>query len=223
MMMIHRARRRLAASMRLAAVLLGLVPFAAMAAGQQFQSWNEVDLTASWKRVNFLIPAVARMDPSLPNPPFAATGIVASVPLVRHFQFAGGYLFADLSQNSHVAHVPVIAVAATVRLRHLAILDQNRFEKLFSYGSEPVRYRNLLLGDIRFGHTRWHAFVDDEIFFNLSNSTWNQNRFQAGAGRQLNPRLSLDLSYLQRNASAGALPVHVLNTILTVKLTRNGS
>jgi hypothetical protein len=208
---------------RSSAVLVVLGLGAGWAAAQQFQSWNEIDLTASWKRFNFLMPAVVRMDPNLPNPIFAATGVVVSLPVARHFQFVGGYLFADLSQNAHVAHVPVIAVAATARLRRWTMLDQNRFEKLFGYGSEPVRYRNLVLGDVRFGHSQWHAFVDDEIFVNLSNSTWNQNRFQTGAGKRLSRRLSLDLCYLQRNASGGALPVHVLGTILTVKLRRDPS
>jgi hypothetical protein len=219
--MARPALRLLAASMRSCAVVLALVLCAGLAAAQKFQSWNEVDLTTSWKRFNFLMPAVVRMDPSLPNPAFAATGIVASVPLSTHLQLIGGYLFADLSRNSHVAHVPVIAIAATARLRRLTVLDQNRLEKLFSYGSEPVRFRNLLLGDVRLGHGQWHAFVDDEIFFNISSSSWNQNRFQAGAGRRLNRRLSLDISYLRQNASAGALPVHVLDTVLTVKLRRN--
>ncbi len=191
-----------------------------MAAAQGVQSWNEVDVTTSWKKVNLLMPGVVRLDASLPNPQFAATGIVASVPAGKHLQLVGGYLFADLPQDSHVAHVPVLALAAMVRKRNLKLLDQNRFEKLFDYGSEPVRYRNLVYGDMGFGRGEWHAFVDDEIFFNLSNSTWNQNRFQAGAGRHFNRRLSFDLYYLLRNASAGPSPVQIVGTVLTVKLAR---
>jgi Protein of unknown function (DUF2490) len=216
---INRARGRLVSSVRSTAALLGLLMFAGMARAQEFQNWNEVDFTASWKKIDFLLPAVVRTDANRPNPQFAATGIVASVPLLSHLQLVAGYLFADLPQSSQVAHVPLIAVAATAHKRRLTVLDQNRFEKLFNYGSEPVRYRNLLFGDVRFDHSQWHAFVDDEIFFNLSNSTWNQNRFQAGTGTRLNRRLSFDCYYLQRNARTGASPVHVLGTILTVKLT----
>jgi hypothetical protein len=219
-MTAHRARGRLVSSMRSTGALLGLMIFAGLARAQDFQNWNEVDLTASWKKIDLLVPAVVRTDANLPNPQFAATGIVASVSALSHIQLVGGYLFADLPQSSHVAHVPVIAIAAIAHKGRLKVLDQNRFEKLFNYGSEPVRYRNLLLGDVRFDQSQWHAFVDDEIFFNLSNSTWNQNRLQAGAGRRLNRRLSFDLYYLHRNASSGALPVDALGTILTVKLAR---
>jgi len=211
------------ASVQSIALVLSLAMQARTAVGQDFQNWNEVDLTASWKKVDFLAPLVARTDPSKHNPQFAATGVVALLPLARHFQFVGGYLFADLPHSSQVAHVPVVAVAASLTAKHLKVVEQNRFEKLFDYGSEPVRYRNLLLADVSIGHGQWHSFVSDEIFFNLSNSTWNQNRFQAGAGRRLSPRLRLDLYYLQRNASGGAAPAHVLGTILTVRMPNRSS
>jgi hypothetical protein len=162
---------------------------------------------------------LARADANKPNPQFAATGVVAVVPLWRYFQLVGGYLFADLPQRSQVAHVPVVAVAPSFQSMHVTAVEQNHFEKLLDYGSGPVRYRNLLLADVSFRHGQWHSFVSNEIFFNLSNSNWNQNRFQAGAGRRLSPRLRLDLYYLQRNASGGAAPAHVGGTLLTVRLT----
>lgn len=221
MTIARRANTRLIASAQLIAIVLLVAMQAALAGAQDFQNWNEVDLTASWKKVDFLAPLVARTDPSKPNPQFAATGVVALIPVARHFQLVGGYLFADLPQSSQFAHVPLVAVAASFHARHLTAVEQNRFEKLFDYGSEPVRYRNLLLADVSFNHGQWHSFVSDEIFFNLSNSSWNQNRFQAGAGRRLSPRLRLDLYYLQRNTSGGAAPAHVLGTILTVKLTHS--
>lgn len=221
MMIARRTNRRSAGSVQSVAIVLFVAMQARIAIAQDFQNWNEVDLTGSWKKVDFLAPLVARTDPSKPNPQFAATGVVALIPLARHIQLVGGYLFADLPQSSRVAHVPVVAVAASVRARQLTVVEQNRLEKLIDYGSEPVRYRNLLLADVSFGHGQWHSFLSNEIFFNLSNSSWNQNRFQAGAGRRLSPRLKLDLYYFQRNASGGAAPAHVLGTILTVRVTHS--
>jgi len=198
-----------------------LVFVGAVCRAQEFQSWNEVDLTASWKKMDFLMPAVVRADPSLPNPQFVATGLVAFVPLSTHLKLVGGYLFADLPQRSQVAHVPVLAVEVAVHKEHLTLMDQNRFEKLFDYGSEPVRYRNLLLLDRPFGrNVQWHSFVDDEIFFDLSAVNFNQNRFQAGAGVHLHPRFLLDLYYLQKNPGSGT-PTYAFGTILTVNLTRH--
>jgi hypothetical protein len=221
MMLAQRANRRFAAWARSIGIVLLVAMQADLAGAQDFQNWNEVDLTASWKKVDFLAPLLARTDANKPNPQFAATGVVALVPLWRHVQLLGGYLFADLPQRSQVAHVPLVAVAASFQSRHFTAVEQNRFEKLFDYGSEPVRYRNLLLADVPFRRGQWHSFVSNEIFFNLSNSSWNQNRFQAGAGRRLSPRLRLDLYYLQRNAGGGAVPAHVLGTLLSVRLTNS--
>jgi hypothetical protein len=198
-----------------------LVSVGAVCRSQEFQIWNEVDLTASWKKMDFIMPAVVRTDPSLPNPQFVATGLVAFVPLRTHLKLVGGYLFADLPQKSQVAHVPVLAVEVAMHKERLTLMDQNRFEKLFDYGSEPVRYRNLLLLDRSFGRSvQWHGFVDDEIFFDLSAVNFNQNRFQAGAGVHLHPRFLLDLYYLQKNPGA-ASPTYDFGTILTVNLTRH--
>gem|GEM_PF-5768036 len=58
--------------------------------------------------------------------------------------------------------------------------------------------------DRAFGtHDRWHLFIDDEVFFDLSNASWNQNRLRAGGGARLNRRFFLDGYYLQRNPSGG--------------------
>jgi len=73
----------------LAALLLLLLasPFAR---AQNFQSWNEVDLTGAWKNVDFLLPLLARVDSSLPNPQLAATGVTAEFRLPWHLTFTGG-------------------------------------------------------------------------------------------------------------------------------------
>jgi hypothetical protein len=206
---------------RLGVVFTIFVISAMVAPSQDFQNWNEVDLTASWKRIDLLLPVVVRTDTHLPNPQFVATGAVAFISVTQHLLLAGGYLFADLPQSGQVAHVPLVAITPIERKGRFTLMDQNRFEKLVDYKTEPVRYRDLALIDRRFGsHDAWHAFADDEIFFNLSTESWNQNRFQVGGGMRLNSRLSLDVYYLQRNASGGAAPSHILGTILTVKLSR---
>jgi hypothetical protein len=201
--------------MRSATVLFCLFFLAAMARAQDFQSWNEVDLTASWRKIDFLVPLVARTDTRLPNPQLAATGITADFPLPWHLTLTGGYLFADLPQRSQVVHLPLLAVSKSFRTGRIAIADRNRFEKLIGFGNSPVRYRNRLLLDLPFGaRDQWHVFADDEIFFNLCGASWNQNRFQAGGGARLNRRLLLDVYYLQRNPSGNALTTRVLRNYL---------
>ncbi len=199
------------------AVLLGLIAIAVNGSAQDFQQWGEVDLTASWGKVDFLVPLLARTDTGLPNPQLAATGITADVPLPWTLTLTAGYLYADLPQRSDQVHIPLVALTKSSRLGPVRIADRNRFEKLFGYPREPVRYRNRIMADLPLGlDDRWHIFVGDEIFFNLSAGAWNQNRLQAGGGVKFNRHFSLDAYYLQRNAAGGAHPTHVLGTTLRV-------
>jgi hypothetical protein len=206
--------------MRTATVLFVLLFVATLAGAQDFQLWDEVDLTASWRSVDFLVPLLARTDTRLPNPQLAATGITADFRLPWGLTLTGGYLFADLPQLSDKVHLPLIALSKSVRAGRFTVSDRNRFEELIGYPTSPVRYRNRLMVDLPFGvHDGWHLFVDDEIFFNLSNSSWNQNRFQAGGGARLNRRLFLDVYYLQRNPSGNTPTTRVLGTTLRVTST----
>ncbi len=206
--------------MRLASLPFCLLLLVTPASAQDFQVWNEVDLTATWRKVDFLVPLLARTDTRLPNPQLAATGITADLPLASHLTLTGGYLFADLPQRSVLVHIPLVALSTPFHIGRVTITDRNRFEKLIGYPTSPVRYRNRIGLDCPFGtHDRWHLFVDDEVFFNLSAGNWNQNRFQAGGGARLNRRLFLDMYYLQRNAGGGASQTHVLGTTLRVALT----
>jgi hypothetical protein len=190
-----------------------------LASAQSFQQWNEVDFRATWRNADFLVPVLARTDTHLPNPQLAATGITVDMPLRSHLTLTGGYLFADVPQLPDKVHLPLIAISATVRLMRFTLSDRNRFEKLIGYGDSPVRYRNRVFLDRPLGaHGRWHFFTDDEVFFNVTAGSWNQNRFQAGGGTRLNRRLLLDLYYLQRAPAGGAARTNVLGTTLTLRI-----
>jgi hypothetical protein len=82
--------------MRSRLALLSIALLASVATAQSFQSWNELDLTASWHKVDFLVPSLARIDGRLPNPQLVATGLEADFALPWSLTVTGGYLFADL-------------------------------------------------------------------------------------------------------------------------------
>ena len=203
-----------------AAVVLWVLTLVPRATTQDFQLWNEVDLTASWRKVEFLAPFLARTDTSLPNPQLAATGITVDFPLPWRLTLTGGYLFADLPQRSALVHLPLVALTKSGTIGRFTFADRNRFEKLVGFGTSPVRYRNRFLVDRPLGaHDHWHLFADDEVIFDVSAGVWSQNRAQAGSGARLNRRLLLDVHYVQRNASGPAPTTRVLGTTLRVTLT----
>jgi hypothetical protein len=204
----NESQPRVASLMRSALTLscwLSLVP---LARAQDVQSWNEVDVAASWQNVEIIMPLLARTDTHLPNPQLAATGITADVHLPWQLTLISGYLSADLLQRSDLVHVPLFVVSKAFHASRLIVTDRNRFEKLIGFGASPIRYRS-----------RWHVFADNKVFLHLSASQWNQNRFRNGGGAQLNRHLSLDVYYLQRNPSAGALETRVVGTTLKIQLT----
>ena len=200
-------------------LLTPLVFIAATASAQDVQSWNEIDLTATIHRVDLLVPLLARTDPAVANPQLAATGITADLHLPAHLTLTPGYLFADLAQPPYRVHVPLIAITESIRLGPFTIADRNRFEKLFSYPTQPFRYRNRLLLD--YALRKAHLFLDDELFVNLKARNFNQNRLQAGAGVRVNRHLNLDLYYLQKNPPTGPA-IHVVGSTLRIALARPG-
>jgi hypothetical protein len=195
----------------------GVARLAAVA--QSVETWTEVDLAANWKRASFTVPAVIRLDTQLANPQLAATGVLVDLALSHHFTLTPGYLFAELPQSSTQVHVPLLAGSVGWQAGRFSFADRNRVEKLVGYGSAPVRYRNRILVDRPFGVShRWHAFATDEIFWNISNATWNQNRLQAGGGLRLHRNAFFDMYYLQRNASGGSATTRVVGTTLRILL-----
>jgi hypothetical protein len=190
----------------------------ALGNAQDFQSWNEVDVVLTWKHGDFWAPFLARTDPAKPNPQLAATGLVADLKLGWGLTLTPGYLFADLPQAGYKVQLPLVMITEKVHLGRVVLADGNRFEKLIGYPKEPVRYRNLVLVDCPFGSSdRAHAFIGDEVFFDLSAGDYNQNRFQTGAGVHLTDRLLLDLYYLQKDP-VGNTTIHALGTRLAVTL-----
>lgn len=201
--------------------LAALLAFCGAAHAQDFQSWNELDLLARWKHATLLVPLVARIDPAQPNPQFAATGALITVPVARHLELSTGYLTADLPFATGWVHVPVGIANLIVRPSRYTFADASRIEKLQGYSDNPWRYRNLVFAQRAFGATRrTRLFANNECFVNLTDRVWNQNRFQAGASRTLSPRLTANLFYLQKNARGATKTTYVLGADLQILLTR---
>ena len=212
------------------AQLIGLLLPGGLLPAQHLQTWNEVDLTGSWRYIDFLAPFLTRCDTRLPNPQFAATGIMADFRVPGNLTLTAGYLFVDLAQYSWLVNAPLIAASESIHIGKLRVSDRNRFEKLAGLGqlgklaglgAAPVRYRNRLLLDLPLGaDDNWHVFADDEVFYDFAISRWNQNRIRAGGGVRISGRLFLDVYFLEQNASRPAFEARVVGSTLRVLLTK---
>lgn len=182
--------------------------------------WNEVDLTGSVRRVDFVVPTLVRLDSNLPNPQLLAAGVMADFQVLPHLILTGGYLFADLPQRPQPrVHIPLVAATPIFRAARVRIADRNRVERLIGLGNSPVRYRNRCSVDVPLDDEgTWHAFADDEVFFDMSATKWSQNRFQIGGGARTSRSLSVDAFYLLRTVSGVPKSTRVLGTTLRVAL-----
>jgi hypothetical protein len=198
-----------------------VVPGCVQGWGQSHQWWPEADLSIKVGRLHLLAPMLVRLDTGLPNPQFVATGLIASYRLSRNWSVSGGYLYADLPQNSLNAHVPLGAVTGELHPGRLKLADTNRFERLLAYPTEPYRYRNRAMAEYAFGNARaTHVYAANEYFYNLTSGGWNQNRVQGGIGQDMG-RLRVDGYFLEKSAPGGK-ETAVIGTVLTVRVGKMG-
>lgn len=185
---------------------------------QSIQFWPEVDLSLTAKRTVLLVPLLARLQSGQRNPQFAALGAIGTVNINQRWSVSAGYLFADLPQQNETAHVPLVALTRVWTARHWTFPDTNRFERLLGFSNQPYRYRNRATADYAFGrHGARHFYVSNELFVNLSNGTWNQNRAMVGVGIPIRRFTRLDTYFLQRSAPRGK-ETSAIGTLLTVHI-----
>jgi hypothetical protein len=185
--------------------------------------WGEVDVISSWRAVTITTPVTLRADWTLPNPQFAAAGVIIDVHLPWQLTvssgFLGGYLVVALPHRaSSLVGVPLVAVTKAFALRRIVATDRNVLDDFHGFGGATARYRNRLSLDLSDHDAAWHVFGDDEAFFDLSMSNWTQNRLRLGGGRHLSEHMLLDLYYLRWSVMSTRTNTDVIGTTVTVDL-----
>ncbi len=185
-----------------------------------WQVWSEADIVAEISsRVNLTVPMVVRNSFELPNPQLAGLGPVFDFALTNLVTVTGGYLFVILPQtgSGYNVHVPLAAITLNESWRRFRFSDRNRAEKLIGLPGAPIRYRNKFVIERSLASGRWIPFVKDEAFYDFSQSSWTQNRLEAGTGIRLNPLLHLEAYYLERSArKSHPNSVHALGLTLEI-------
>ena len=195
---------------------------AAVAPDTEF--WDEIDLAARLStKFTLTLPLVLRNSVTLPDPQLYGVGPLLDFAALKHVTLTAGYLFVGLPRTGagYRVHVPLAAVTLHAGYRRLLLSDRSRAEGLIGIPQDPIRYRNKLVLDLPLADGRWQPFLSNEAIYDFAKSAWTQNRFQAGVGRQMGPRLRLDVFYLERNARRSNPPAtHAIGTTLSIRFTR---
>jgi uncharacterized protein DUF2490 len=81
------------------------------------------------------------------------------------------------------------------------IADRDIVERRFRLPRDSTRYRNRLRleRDFDFSGFSLYAFASDELYYDRAYHQWNRNRFQAGGGKKLSRKLSVEVYYVRQN------------------------
>jgi hypothetical protein len=94
---------------------------------------------------------------------------------------------------------PQFDVAAKTRIYGFSVVDRSRLELRFQEGQELVpRYRNRLniISPVTFTPLKIEPYAAAEVFFNLDEQGFNQNRIYGGVFIPLRDKVRLELFYL---------------------------
>lgn len=155
------------------------------------------------------------------------------------YNFAGGFLWEasrffeigpffryDHEKDADGDHVNENRWLIEATLKHalgkLKLSDRSRIEYRNRNTTDAWRYRNRLKVSypLPFKKIKITPFAADEIFWDITNHTLNQNRFSTGLETGLNRHVTLKTYYLLRSVRRGADwdEEHILGTGLSLKM-----
>lgn len=189
------------------------------------QFWSEVDTVVRISpEATATAIATARFGDALPNPTLYGGGLQLDL-FAGAWTFSGGVLVVGIrnpaSGGQTQVNLPLCALSYSKKIGDVTISDRNRIEKLDGIPGSPSRYRNRLGIDV-LTHDAGpvsHVFLNDEAFYDISNSRWNRNRAQAGFGLPLSGSSELQVFFLRQDSRNGTpRSLNVLGTTLKIFL-----
>jgi hypothetical protein len=172
-----------------------------------FQSWDEVDVSARLSRnLDLSWVSQGRLSTGYPNPATYLTGADLKVGLGHYFEMTPSYYYLGVNSvtgHSGHFHVPMLSVTARSAWKGFTVADRNRFLGAIRDGSNFWVYMNGPRVDKPIGDRLWGTsmFVWDEVFYFSLFHEWNRNRFASGLRKQLNDNWAADVYYLRQDDS----------------------
>jgi hypothetical protein len=188
------------------------------------QLWTEMDVAVPLsERLTITAIGQLRLSETLPNPSQTASGLDLSYK-EGEWTFTAGYrhqLTGDrIEENPNVSQVALGAATYAHRFGRNTVAVRLRLEDTITASSNPWRarlraeYRRATegIGSVSY----W--FVNDEVFYQFSDSEFFRNRAQAGVNLQLHRAVGLRV-YFQRQDTRNATPgaINALGLLLAYR------
>ena len=191
--------------------LLAVMPLAANGQSSatplaDFQSWDEVDVSARAARIlDIAWVTQGRFSSGYPNPAAYLSGLDFKLSAGSHFELTPSYYYAAFETTSGKKghfQVPMFAVTVRDTGKNWTVSDRNRFLGAIGSATDFWIYRNRPRMDYnlsaKLGAT---VFVWDEVSYFSVFHRWSRNRFAAGLRKTFNEKWAAEIYYLRQDDS----------------------
>jgi hypothetical protein len=172
-----------------------------------FQSWNELDISA---RLSHYLDATwvsqGRFSTQYPNPATYLSGLELRFKVGANLVLIPSYYYlAFKSPEGRSGHfeIPLFTAILQKRWEHWTFSDRNRILEAIGIGMHFWIYMNRPKLDYRVGPSSWGTSVvlSDEPFYFWTFHGWTRNRFSFGGRKTINKCCAADLYYLRQDDS----------------------
>ena len=171
------------------------------------QLWTAVQVAVPLKeRVDLILSGTLRLGRDFSRPVYETGGASVRFALGRYFalspiyQFVATQYYPDVhTRESRLSINGVVSVP----IKRLVVDSMHQLEQRFRETGNSNRYRTRLQVEwpFRLHDANYRLFSWEEVAYDWSPHAWTRNRIAVGAGKQVTPKLAVDLFYLKQNAS----------------------
>jgi hypothetical protein len=193
------------------------------AADEDFQSWNDVQLTAPMgKRADFVLTGTFRFGDKVRKTVDQRISVAFNLKINDWLSVQPGY--TNITMTPRIGRNRTenrLSLAATYKFpfKKFGLFNRALFERRLRSPVNATRYRNRILFELplkKFYDTRF--FASDEVFYDWSLNRWSRNRFAVGLGKTINKNLGVDVYYMRQNdGTTRPGDLHIIGTTLKVR------
>lgn len=174
------------------------------ASDEDFQSWNDVQLTAPLgKRVDAVLTGTFRFGSNIQRLVDRRASLAFNFKLNDWLTIQPGY--TNISTTPRIGRERVenrLTFAATYKFpfKKFTLTNRSLFERRLRSPQNATRYRNKISFDVPFFKVAKTRFVaTNEVFYDWSLNRWSRNRASVGLSRAVNKNLTVEVYFMRQN------------------------